>query len=85
MLHTPHRISSPSPSFVDLIGEEVPPITQAAQALAQPTPEGGRWINLRRAELLEEALWMNLETAKRQGVARPKYCGQEGQTRASRI
>ncbi|KAG1787103.1 uncharacterized protein HD556DRAFT_1449162 [Suillus plorans] len=60
------RISGPSPSFVDLVGEEVPPSTQAAHAPAQPPLEGGRWINPRWAELLEEALWMNLETAKRQ-------------------
>ncbi|KAG1784933.1 uncharacterized protein HD556DRAFT_1314666 [Suillus plorans] len=59
------RISGPSPSFIDLVGEDTTAAVQANSS-QPPPPEGGRWINPRRAELLEEALWMNLETSKRQ-------------------
>ncbi|KAG1781816.1 hypothetical protein EV702DRAFT_1192484 [Suillus placidus] len=56
-------IAGPSPSLVDLVGEDVPANPRAP---AHPLPEGGRWINPRQAELMEEALWMGMETAKRQ-------------------
>ncbi|KAG1719402.1 uncharacterized protein EDB91DRAFT_1289529 [Suillus paluster] len=56
-------IGGASPSFTELVGEE--PASQPS-ANQPPIPEGGRWINPRCAELLEEALWMNLETTKRQ-------------------
>jgi hypothetical protein len=55
-------ISGPSPSCTDLIGDEVPAPTQPQP----PVPEGGQWINPHHTELLEEALWMNMETTKRQ-------------------
>ncbi|KAG1874103.1 hypothetical protein C8R48DRAFT_769482 [Suillus tomentosus] len=59
------RISGPSPSLTDLIGEEVPPAPPIYTSASQP-PSDGRWLSSRRAELMEEALWMNLETSKRQ-------------------
>ncbi|KAG2099238.1 uncharacterized protein F5147DRAFT_655840 [Suillus discolor] len=58
-------ISGPSPSLTDLIGEEVPPAQPVHTSASQP-PSDGRWLSSRRAELMEEALWMNLETSKRQ-------------------
>ncbi|KAG2034498.1 hypothetical protein BDR03DRAFT_1013412 [Suillus americanus] len=56
------RISGLAPSLVDLIGEE-----SAMPTPSTPTciPEGGRYLNQQWAELLEEALWMNLETSKK--------------------
>ncbi|KAG1840327.1 hypothetical protein C8R48DRAFT_781805 [Suillus tomentosus] len=59
------RISGPSPSLTDLIGEEVPPAPPMRTSASQP-PSDGRWLSSKRAELMEEALWMNLETSKRQ-------------------
>ncbi|KAG1738620.1 uncharacterized protein EDB91DRAFT_1249145 [Suillus paluster] len=57
------RIGGPSPSFTELVGEKLASQPSANQP---PIPEGGHWINPHHAELLEEALWMNLETTKRQ-------------------
>ncbi|KAG1721724.1 uncharacterized protein EDB91DRAFT_1088369 [Suillus paluster] len=57
------KITGPSPSFTDLVRDNVPADTQHNPA--PQLPEGGRWINPQRIELLEEALWQNLETTKR--------------------
>ncbi|KAG1733865.1 uncharacterized protein EDB91DRAFT_1084255 [Suillus paluster] len=57
------KITGPSPSFTDLVGDNVP--AETPHNSAPPPPEGGHWINPQRIELLEEALWQNLETTKR--------------------
>ncbi|KAG1831508.1 hypothetical protein EV424DRAFT_1342880 [Suillus variegatus] len=58
------RITGPSPSITDLIGEETP--APPIRASASQLPDGGRWFTPQRVELVEEALWQNLATAKRQ-------------------
>ncbi|KAG1839805.1 hypothetical protein DFJ58DRAFT_733144 [Suillus subalutaceus] len=58
----PH-IGGPSPSLTDLVGEDIPPALQP-NTTNPPPPEGGRGINPCWAELLEEALCMNIETTK---------------------
>ncbi|KAG1833664.1 hypothetical protein DFJ58DRAFT_735992 [Suillus subalutaceus] len=63
------RISGPAPSLIDLIGEESAAPTPASRAC---TPEGGHYLNPQRAELLKEALWMNLETSKKNAAKAAK-------------
>ncbi|KAG1738659.1 uncharacterized protein EDB91DRAFT_1249197 [Suillus paluster] len=57
------KITGPSPSLTDLVGENVP--AKSNHNPTPPLPEGGHWINPQHVELLEEALWQNLKTAKR--------------------
>ncbi|KAG1775055.1 hypothetical protein EV702DRAFT_1047180 [Suillus placidus] len=52
---------TPHCGTISLVGEDVP---ASPRTPAQPLPEGGHWINPRWAELMEEALWMGMETAK---------------------
>jgi len=59
------RISSPSPSITNLIGKEVQSAQPIHSHTSQPPPDR-QWLSSQRAELMEEALWMNLETSKRQ-------------------
>jgi hypothetical protein len=59
------RISGPSPSIINLIGEEAPPAPPIHTSVSQP-PDGGRWLNPHRVELVEEALWQNMAASKRQ-------------------
>ncbi|KAG1735572.1 uncharacterized protein EDB91DRAFT_1250403 [Suillus paluster] len=56
------QITGPAPTLVDLIGEEAAVPTLSNQVRI---PDGGRYLNPQWAELLEEVLWMNLETTKK--------------------
>jgi hypothetical protein len=56
-------ITGPPPALVEIIGEVANNPTPTAP---QPRiPDGGRYLNAQRAELMEEALWMSLETTKK--------------------
>jgi hypothetical protein len=56
-------ITGPLPTLVELIGEAA---NQPAHTAPRPrNPDGGRYLNPQRAELMEEALWLNLETTKK--------------------
>ncbi|KAG1789467.1 WD40-repeat-containing domain protein [Suillus plorans] len=56
-------ISGPSPSIIELIVSE-DPVPTPPRTTPRP-PEGGRYLTPQRVELMEEALWMNLESAKK--------------------
>ncbi|KAG1785779.1 uncharacterized protein HD556DRAFT_1313957 [Suillus plorans] len=56
-------ISGPSPSIVELVGSDDPAPTPP-RTTPRP-PEGGRYLTPQCAELMEEALWMNLKSAKK--------------------
>ncbi|KAG2158620.1 uncharacterized protein EDB93DRAFT_1245847 [Suillus bovinus] len=60
------RISGPSPYITDLVGEETPPTPSICSSASQPPPDGGCWLNPQHVELVEEALWQNMKTSKRQ-------------------
>ncbi|KAG2138512.1 hypothetical protein DEU56DRAFT_802102 [Suillus clintonianus] len=59
------QISGPAPTIHDLVGP-LPSIPQPTNPTAHARiPEGGRYLTPQRAELMEEALWMSLESTKR--------------------
>jgi hypothetical protein len=56
------NVEGPSPTLVELIGVDDPaPPTNNTPRM----PEGGRYLTPQRAELMEEALWLNMETTKK--------------------
>ncbi|KAG1759273.1 hypothetical protein EDD22DRAFT_849349 [Suillus occidentalis] len=75
------RITSPTPNLIELIGEESAAPTPPTPAR---TPEGGRYLNPQRAELLEEALWMNLETSKKKREWRDRSIAERRAARSNR-
>ncbi|KAG1732612.1 hypothetical protein EDD22DRAFT_852717 [Suillus occidentalis] len=75
------RITGPAPNLVELIGEESAAPTPPTPAR---TPEGGRYLNPQRAELLEEALWMNLETSKKKREWRDRSIAERRAARSNR-
>jgi hypothetical protein len=56
------NVEGPSPTITKLIGADDPtPPTNNTPCM----PEGGRYLTPQRAELMEEALWLNIETTKK--------------------
>ncbi|KAG1901954.1 uncharacterized protein F5891DRAFT_979073 [Suillus fuscotomentosus] len=61
---------------------EADPSRFAIEGAEGPTIKGGRYLNPHRAELMEEALWMNLETAKKKREWRDRSIAERKAKRA---
>ncbi|KAG2126021.1 hypothetical protein DEU56DRAFT_916174 [Suillus clintonianus] len=63
------QILGPAPSLTYLVGEEA---TRPPTSHPGATPEGARYLTAHKSELLEEALWASLKTAKKRRKWRDK-------------
>jgi len=75
-------ITGPPPTLVEIIGEAA---NNPAPAAPKPrVPDGGRYLNAQQAELMEEALWMSLETAKKKREWRDRAIAQFAERKAKK-
>ncbi|KAG1782399.1 hypothetical protein EV702DRAFT_1041250 [Suillus placidus] len=70
------KVNGPAVTVAFIVGEDEEPVIILAPV--QPTvvapqdPDGGRWLNKRKAELIDATLWDNLERAHHQNARRDK-------------